>query len=82
MLDEGLGAGDARFAKRAQDRVKSLLQRAKILVIASHSEAMILELCNKAILLEQGRLISFGDAPDVVKIYSSMNQDFAEHAAG
>lgn len=82
LLDEGLGAGDARFAKRAQERVNSMLQRAKILVIASHAEGIITDMCNKALLLEQGRLVAYGDVAHVLETYHKMNSDFEQHAAG
>lgn len=81
LLDEGLGAGDARFAKRAQQRVNDLMGRARILVIASHSEGMIADLCNKAILLEQGRMIAFGDVGSVFAAYNRLNDDFTDSAA-
>ena len=81
LLDEGLGAGDARFAKRAQERVNGLLQRAKILVIASHSEGIIADMCNKALLLEQGRLVAYGEVGHVFDVYHKMNHDFEQHAA-
>ncbi|MEX2615894.1 MAG: ABC transporter ATP-binding protein [Alphaproteobacteria bacterium] len=82
LLDEGLGAGDARFAKRAQERINGLLQRAKILVIASHSEGIIADMCNKALLLEQGRLVAYGEVGHVFDVYHKMNHDFEQHAAG
>tara|TARA_R110001606_G_scaffold227054_1_gene375154 strand:+ start:31 stop:798 length:768 start_codon:yes stop_codon:yes gene_type:complete len=82
LLDEGLGAGDARFAKRAQDRVQSMMQRANIMVIASHSEGIIADMCNKAILLEQGRLVAYGEVKHIFEIYHKMNSDFEQHAAG
>ncbi len=79
LLDEGLGAGDARFAKRAQDRANGLMARARILVIASHSEAIVKDLCNKAMLLEQGRLVAYGDVPSVFEAYNKLND---EHVGG
>jgi len=81
LLDEGLGAGDARFADRAQARVNELMGRARILVIASHSEGMIADLCNKALLLEQGRMVAFGDVASVFDTYRRMNSDFSGSAA-
>jgi len=55
--------------------------RARILVIASHSEGMIADLCNKAILLEQGRMIAFGDVGSVFAAYNRLNDDFTDSAA-
>lgn len=77
LLDEGLGAGDARFVERAQQRVKGLIDRANVLVIASHSDGLLKEMCNKAIMLEQGKLITHGAVDDVLKVYHEHNAEFA-----
>ena len=69
LLDEGLGAGDARFAARAEARMQSLIQRTRILVLASHSDAMIKSMCNRAILLEKGRLIAIGPVDEIIHRY-------------
>ena len=77
LLDEGLGAGDARFAERANKRVDALVERASILVLASHSDALIKAMCNKAILLQGGRIIAQGSVDDVIKEYHQLNQSVA-----
>ena len=77
LLDEGLGAGDARFADRANKRVDALIERSSILVLASHSDALIKAMCNKAILLQGGRIIASGSVEDVTKEYQSLNQSVA-----
>ena len=41
LLDEELGAGDARFATRAAKRVEGLIERSSIVVLASQSEDLI-----------------------------------------
>jgi ABC-type polysaccharide/polyol phosphate transport system ATPase subunit len=69
LLDEGLSAGDARFAEHAQQRVDRLVERSSILVIASHSEAMVRSMCNRAILLESGRVITAGNVDEVIETY-------------
>jgi ABC-type polysaccharide/polyol phosphate transport system ATPase subunit len=73
LLDEGLGAGDARFSQRAQARVNSLINRANVLILASHSEGMIREMCNKALLLDQGKLIDYGPIDQVFEKYHELN---------
>jgi ABC-type polysaccharide/polyol phosphate transport system ATPase subunit len=72
VLDEGLGAGDARFAERAKQRVESLMRRPNILVLASHSDVLIKQLCNRAILLDHGRLIADGQPDEVIAQYHDM----------
>jgi homopolymeric O-antigen transport system ATP-binding protein len=69
LLDEGLGAGDARFAARAEARMQALIQRTRILVLASHSDPLISSMCNRAILLEKGRLIAMGSVDEVTNRY-------------
>jgi ABC-type polysaccharide/polyol phosphate transport system ATPase subunit len=69
LLDEGLGSGDARFAARAEGRMQALIQRTRILVLATHSNAMIKSMCNRAMLLEKGRLIAIGPIDEVINRY-------------
>lgn len=74
LLDEGLGAGDARFAQRAQERVNGLINRANVMVLASHSEGMIREMCNKAVLLDQGNLLVQGSVDAVYEAYHALDR--------
>jgi len=69
VLDEMIGAGDAAFIARADARLKSFLARTGILVIASHSMAILRQWCNKGMLLEAGKLVAFGPIEDVIKRY-------------
>ena len=74
LLDEGLGAGDARFAARAAQRVHALIERSSIMVLASHSDDLIRQMCNRAILLDRGRILADGPTEDVLEIYGRMNK--------
>jgi ABC-type polysaccharide/polyol phosphate transport system ATPase subunit len=69
ILDEGLGAGDARFAERAARRLDRMIDRSNILVVASHSEALIRSMCNRAVLLDGGRQVMAGSVEDVIQTY-------------
>ena len=75
LLDEELGAGDARFAARAAKRVEGLIERSSIVVLASQSEELISRICNRAILLDHGRIVADGPTGEVLEIYSKMNRD-------
>ena len=57
LIDEGIGAGDAGFQKKAQHRVAGLFHRTPIVVLASHADALIARFCNRRISLEHGRMI-------------------------
>jgi ABC-type polysaccharide/polyol phosphate transport system ATPase subunit len=75
LLDEELGAGDPRFAARAAKRVGALIERSSIMVLASQSDELIRQMCNRAILLNHGRIIADGPTKDVLELYSRMNKD-------
>jgi ABC-type polysaccharide/polyol phosphate transport system ATPase subunit len=72
LMDEGIGAGDARFAERAERRLKDFVGRSRILVLASHNHAMVKSMCNKAALLQAGRLVVFGSVNEVFDQYNSI----------
>lgn len=76
LLDEGLGAGDARFAERAAARIRSLIARSSILIFASHDDTLIKMMCNRAVLLEHGQVVADGDVNRVLKEYHAR-----QHAA-
>lgn len=57
LIDEGIGAGDAGFQKKAQQRIERLFDRTSIVLLASHSEGLITEFCNRRVTMESGRMI-------------------------
>jgi ABC-type polysaccharide/polyol phosphate transport system ATPase subunit len=69
LIDEGIGAGDARFAELATTRMKELIGRTSILVLASHSDELIETVCNKAALLRAGHIIMVGAVREVLAQY-------------
>jgi ABC-2 type transport system ATP-binding protein/lipopolysaccharide transport system ATP-binding protein len=69
VLDEMIGAGDAQFLERAKIRVREYVNRANILVLASHSESIIQEWCNRAVFLDRGKIIDSGPVDSVMKSY-------------
>lgn len=71
LLDEILGVGDARFVKKANQRLNQLIDQAKILVLASHDAAMIKQFCNQAILLAHGKIVAQGDVETVLAAYET-----------
>jgi ABC-type polysaccharide/polyol phosphate transport system ATPase subunit len=69
LMDEGIGAGDARFADRAAERMAGFLARSRIVVIASHSDQLIRSMCNKAALMHTGRVVALGGIEAVLDEY-------------
>ena len=69
LLDEVMGAGDAVFTAKAERRIRDLMSRASLLVIASHSNNVIRRICNKAILLQSGRIEEYGRVETTIAAY-------------
>lgn len=81
LLDEGIAAGDARFASRAETRMRALIERTRILVLASHSEALMRTMCTSGVLLEKGRVVAIGPLDDVFAEYHRRNALAAAQSA-
>jgi ABC-type polysaccharide/polyol phosphate transport system ATPase subunit len=75
LLDEGFGMGDARFAERAQARMERLLRRTRAMVLATHSDSLLRQMCNKAVLLDGGRLTAIGPVDEILDIYAQSQND-------
>jgi ABC-type polysaccharide/polyol phosphate transport system ATPase subunit len=69
LMDEAIGAGDAHFLKKTTERAKKLYERASIIVMASHSKEIIRNLCNKAMWLDHGQIVMYGDTNEVMEAY-------------
>lgn len=69
ILDEVLSVGDKRFRKKCEARIQSMFDKGVTVLFVSHSTDQVLRMCNKAILLEQGKLIAQGDVEDIVDLY-------------
>ncbi len=71
LMDEWLGAGDAGFLAKARQRMEDFVSATSILVLASHSMPLLQEWCNRAILLDQGRIVAAGGVAEVVAAYEN-----------
>lgn len=71
VLDEVVGAGDAGFAKKAQERINNMIEHSKIVVLSSHDEAMIEKNCNLLMLLNAGEIKYFGPVAEGMTLYQS-----------
>jgi ABC-2 type transport system ATP-binding protein len=69
LLDEWIGVGDQQFRKKARQRLDEIVARAGILVLASHDVDLIKSTCNRAILLEEGRITAAGATEEVLGLY-------------
>ena len=69
LVDEAIAVGDAGFQYRCVERMRELVQEGRTLVFVSHNMSAIESLCERAILLDHGRITADGPARDVVHDY-------------
>lgn len=71
LLDEVMAAGDAAFIQVAKDRMNRMMEKANIVVFATHSLRMLPSFCDRSIWLDHGKIIMDGLTPDVVNAYEA-----------
>jgi ABC-type polysaccharide/polyol phosphate transport system ATPase subunit len=70
IIDEVLAAGDKDFRKKASEKMKVFMAKAKAIVISSHSLKLISDVCDSAIWLHKGKVQMNGPAAEVVDQYT------------
>ena len=70
ILDEVLSVGDAKFRKKSEARIMELFDKGITVLFVSHSIEQVKRLCNKAIWLEDGKIVMQGDAQEVCEAYA------------
>jgi lipopolysaccharide transport system ATP-binding protein len=73
LLDEILAVGDLAFQKKCRDRIHQLRENQGVTtVFVTHSTTSMVELCNRAVLLEKGRVVADGVPEEVAHQYEAM----------
>ena len=72
ILDEVLSVGDAKFRKKSEKKVLSMFDKGVTVLFVSHSLEQVQRLCNKAMILEKGKLIAYGDIDEISAKYAEM----------
>jgi len=67
LLDEVLATGDATFRAKSKARVLELVEEAKAIVLVTHDMGWVKEYCNRAVLIEAGRVVIEGEPDEVVE---------------
>ena len=69
LMDEWVSVGDAAFVEKVQRRLQAFVDRAGLLVLASHNRLLLRRVCNKGVLLEAGRVKTSGPIDQVLDEY-------------
>lgn len=80
LVDENIGAGDARFIDKVRARVREFIASAHVMVFASHSDGLLRDFCNKGLLMRKGKLLYFGEIDEALQRYNRGRYDGAGDA--
>ena len=70
ILDEVLSVGDAGFQKKSMNRILSFMQEGRTVLIVSHSIAVLKTVCDRGMLLVNGKVKTIGDIEHVASVYN------------
>lgn len=77
LIDEALAVGDRRFRTRAAERLDEICQAAGAVIVVSHNQNEISQMCTRVMWLEGGQVVADGEPDDILERYSS---EFPEEA--
>lgn len=72
IIDEALAVGDAVFQHRCMRRIKEMQENGTTILFVSHDPSAIRALCNRAILLNHGKIVAAGTPADVLNRYQKI----------
>jgi ABC-2 type transport system ATP-binding protein len=81
LLDEVLAVGDYEFQQKCLRYFEILKKAKKTVILVSHSTETVLQFCNRAAYIEDGKLVKCGKTSETMKLYSEKNTQRAEQRA-
>jgi len=72
LLDEVLAVGDSAFQQKCYDYFHSLKENKKTIILVSHSMMAVEQFCDRALLLEQGKIKQIGPSSEIAELYEKM----------
>ena len=69
LIDEVLAVGDAAFQEKSGNALKERMQQGQTVVLVSHAEKQVAELCDRLLWIEHGRSVLEGDRDSVFEAY-------------
>jgi len=74
MFDEVLAVGDANFQEKCIKQFEKLKRSGRTIVLVTHDMATVRQFCNRAVLIDGGKIVDIGNPDKVAKEYSKLNQ--------
>jgi ABC-type polysaccharide/polyol phosphate transport system ATPase subunit len=71
VVDEVLSVGDASFQRKCMRKIRSVVQEGRTVLFVSHNLDAVQQICPRSLVLDEGRVIAWGDSATVVSQYLS-----------
>jgi lipopolysaccharide transport system ATP-binding protein len=81
LVDEVLAAGDLSFHQKALQRMRELMGKARAIVLVSHALPVLVQMCDRVLWLDHGRVRQIGPAREIVAAYKEFMKNAVNRAA-
>jgi lipopolysaccharide transport system ATP-binding protein len=72
FVDEALSVGDVKFNRKCFNTINQFRNNGKTILLVSHDLNIVSSFCDKTILLDEGRIVAYGEPRDVTRIYHQL----------
>jgi ABC-type polysaccharide/polyol phosphate transport system ATPase subunit len=69
IIDEVIGVGDQAFSAKCLERMRRFQREGKTILLATHATTLMSELCQHALWLDRGRMVTSGPVEEVLEAY-------------
>ncbi len=69
LVDEVLAVGDTAFQQKCRKRIRELVEEGRSVLLVSHQMDSIRRMCDLAVVLDQGSMLTYGDTSDAIAYY-------------
>jgi ABC-type polysaccharide/polyol phosphate transport system ATPase subunit len=79
LIDEVLAVGDANFQQKCFDEFERMKRARKTILFVTHDMGAIERFCDRAMLLEKGRMVAIGEPGEIARRYNKLNFGHTPH---
>jgi ABC-type polysaccharide/polyol phosphate transport system ATPase subunit len=73
LIDEVLAVGDAAFQQKCFEQFEHLKRAGKTIVLVTHDMSAVQRFCDRALLMDRGRMLVLGEAHEIALAYNELN---------
>ena len=75
LVDEVLAVGDEAFQRKCLDKIREFQQQGCTIILVTHSLGQVTELCDRAVLLNRGKIVVDGDPSEAVRAFRDILEE-------